>query len=345
MPARTGATLTGTGADPKRPDTNPARVVGTPNRHVGNRERAVGTPDIRVGKPIRHVGNPNLRVGKRVRHVGNGNRHVGKSIPRVGKPARTLLVLAHLDRPPTGSPKHTPIPMETSAPRRYRSTFLQQPVEVRLSVAENIPTNYAATADLRALLTPAGIGVPDITAIGALAAPARAADSAAAHARALADAAFARVDGSRRPGEPKGTDELLADAFRAVTDIVRPAARRDAALRGALPPRTPKKSGRRADYYKDVATYLGVVSNPPFRAGLAPRGLTDELLTADALADARAAHAEAVRLGAIGEDATRGRDALMVPLDEAVRDLQERAKGPLRLRPDLLALLGVHSRR
>ena len=60
-----------------------------------------------------------------------------------------------------------------------------------------------------------------------------------------------------------------------------------------------------------------------------------------ALAAADKASAAYARLDKEAEDATRLRDGRMGPLDEAMRDVQERGQTGMPERPDLLELLGL----
>ena len=59
------------------------------------------------------------------------------------------------------------------------------------------------------------------------------------------------------------------------------------------------------------------------------------------LAAAEAAATAWVTADKVAEDATRTRDGAMVPLDEAMRDVQERGRAGASERPDFLEILGL----
>ena len=212
-----------------------------------------------------------------------------------------------------------------SNPRR---SYLQTSVENRLKVPADTLAAYATNADLKKGLGRAGVTKEDMEALSGLLEAAVTADKAQAAAAKVAGVASERVRNAMAAAEA-AFDEVF---WRGTA-----AGKRDAEVRAALRVGTRARAKR----LTQMAEYLDAAEGQ--RAALDGYGLEDTHVAA-----ARTTHGAAVVANTDwavrdkeAEDATRLRDGAMVPLDEKMRDLQERGRGGLGDRPDLLEILGL----
>ena len=223
--------------------------------------------------------------------------------------------------------------MESPSPAPSRRTYLQRPFDERLLVAENLVAAVRANADLRDALATVGVTPAMIDGLDDALAPVR--DAVGAQTRAAADARAAS-DAQR------AALTAAESAHEAVALRARAALRSDLPMRRALgfDRKAPRQAARLAQMRQ---TYDAA---PAHIDRLASYGVTEALLTAGrtALDAAEAAVLDADRKAALAQVATDARDRAMHPVDQTVRDVQERAKAALTGRPQLLELVGLRPR-
>ena len=228
------------------------------------------------------------------------------------------------DRPLTGRV------YESLGPRAKR-TYLKESVERRLEVPRRfLDEHYPNNAALRDGLAAGGLKKEHLDALRAVLEPAEAA----------ADAQVAAYQGARKASETlkvemPAAETAYGEVFRRGTS----AGKLDAAVRAALD--VGRKERNRTQRLAQMRRFLSAAEGE--RAALDGFGLTDAHVASAraALASAEATDARWVRLTEEAEKATRDRNALMGPLDEAMQGVQERGKSGMPEERDLLELLGL----
>ncbi len=226
---------------------------------------------------------------------------------------------------PDASP-HSP----SDGPRR-RLTYLQEPVEHRLKAPADFIVAYAENASLRDGLATVGVREAAVTALGDLLATAR-------------EAYGVRAELFGRRGEAAALRDRTMDAaetaYAYVFDRAKPARRADDALRAALDVGTRESSRTQrleqmgrfldgADRHADALEGYGVQKPHIATARAAVEEATTAYQTWDRL-DVEVQH-----------DTDERDDEIMRPLDEAMRDLQERGKAAFADDPQMLEFLGL----
>ncbi len=224
----------------------------------------------------------------------------------------------------------TPTPPPPPGRPRQPLAYERWPVERRLDLAQNIPVAYAGNAPFREGMNAAGTTPVLIGQLGPLVTAARRADNAQAAAYSAEGAGSARV---------QRTMAALEKAVKPVRARADAAGRADAELKRALDfgPKERNRSQRLAQ----VQQFLEAATT--HQAALGGYGLEAEHLTAATTA-AGAAHTASQAwdlLERAAERSTQERDLAMVPLDELVRDLQERERAGLGNDSQLLEILGL----
>jgi hypothetical protein len=209
-------------------------------------------------------------------------------------------------------------------------SYINRPIEHRLEIADMIVDTHTENEAFRDGLTLVGVAPERITALSEAAAAARVADDAQAALYSTAREQYARV---------RATLAASERAYAEVQDRSHAAGRLDPDLKAALDfgPKEQNRTKRLAQkrQFLEAAT--------THQADLAPYGLTADHLTAakDARDTAHQTSQEWTRRNVDAQDATQQRDALMVPLDAIVRDLQERGRIAFRDQPQFLEFLGL----
>ena len=226
---------------------------------------------------------------------------------------------------PDSSP-HSP----ADGPRR-RLTYLQESVEHRLKVPADFIAAFAQNAPLRDGLATVGVGQATVTALGDLLATARAAYGA-------------RAELFDRRGEAAALRDRTMDAaetaYAYVFDRAKPARRADDALRAALD--VGARESSRTQRLEQMGRFL--VGADRHADALEGYGVQKTHIAAAraAVGEATTAYRTWERLDVeVQHDTDERDDEIMAPLDEAMRDLQERGKAAFAGDPQLLEFLGL----
>lgn len=213
---------------------------------------------------------------------------------------------------------------------RPRRTYLDSSVENRLSVPATVIAAYASTAEFREALAKGGVKQKQIDTLGALLAPAVAEDDAQAAAGRANGVASAVLDEAMEAAEA---------AFAEISKRGTAAGRRDPEVRAAL--KVGRREKGRVKRLAQMRQYLNAADSR--QAVLEGYGAEPVHFVAAraTLAAAEAAATAWVTADKVAEDATKKRDKMMVPLDEEMRDVQERGRAGASDRPDFLELLGL----
>ena len=210
-------------------------------------------------------------------------------------------------------------------------TYLQRPVAHRLSVPRALlEEHYPNNAALRAGLAGGGVTQKLLDALREVLDPALAADGVQAAAQKAAKQASEVLKGLM-PAAEAAYDEVFRRAAAA--------GRTNATLRAALD--VGARETNRTKRVAQMRQFLDAADGE--RVALDGYGTTDAMFAEarTALGVAEKASDVYARLKKEAEDATRLRDDLMEPLDEAMRDVQERGRAGMPGQPDLLELLGL----
>ena len=218
-----------------------------------------------------------------------------------------------------------------STDSRPRPSYLKQPVAQRLSVPRALlEEHHPNNAALRAGLAAGGVTQKLLDALREVLDPALAADGVQAAAQRAKKEASERLK-ALMPATETAYDEVFRRAAAA--------GRTNLALKAALD--VGARETNRTKRVAQMRQFLDAADGE--RVALDGYGTTDAMF-----AEARAALGVAekasdvyARLKKEAEDATRLRDDLMEPLDEAMRDVQERGRAGMPGQPDLLELLGL----